>query len=63
VEVLFFKKELEVEPIQSGKQIPIDKSQIVTERIVAKVGEFDTLAFSFASPLAFHSPPKNLATH
>ena len=34
---------------------------LVARNVAAKIGKFDALALAFASPLAFHSPPKYLA--
>ncbi len=60
VQILFFEEQLEKQLVQPGIQVPVDQPQVIAGDVAAEIGKLDALAFAFAPPLAFHSPPKNL---
>jgi cardiolipin synthase len=61
LQILFLEEDLQVEPIESGEEIPVDESKIVAGDVISEVGEFDTLSFAFAAAFPFHPSAKDFS--
>ena len=63
MQVFFFLKEANEEPVEPGHEVPVEKAQIVALDVVLVVGELDALPFAFAAAFALHDAKKDLARH
>ena len=60
VEIFLLHEEPNEELVEPGEQVPIEKSQIVADGVIAVVGEFDRLALALAEPVTLHSAAEDL---
>ena len=63
MQVFFFQKEFQIQPLQPGEQIPINEPQIITGHILPKIRELDALPFALAAPFPLHPATEDLAAH